>query len=143
MSVFIRWADGEEIREDILCMEKLEGKTTGKLALALLKIALEKFGLNLKNMVGVTTDGVANMVGKNIGLHGLLKKELPDCMFLYCMIHRNALEVGVLPDQFTTTLNMVVSINNKIKMSALYTRQFKTLCEIMELILCGYYIIQR
>ena len=74
LSVFIRWADGEEIKEDILCMEKLEGKTTGKLALELLKIVLEKSGLNLKNMSGVTTDGAANMVGKNIGLHRLLKK---------------------------------------------------------------------
>ena len=48
MSVFIGWAGGEEIREDILCMGKLEGKTTGKLALELLKIAIEKFGLNFK-----------------------------------------------------------------------------------------------
>ena len=50
-------------------------------------------------------------------------------MFLHCIIHRNALAVGILPDQFTDILNMVVSIINKIKMSALYTRQFKTFCE--------------
>ena len=45
------------------------------------------------------------------------------------MIHRNALAVGILPDQFTDILNMFVSIINKIKMSALYTRQFKTFYE--------------
>ena len=74
-------------------MEKLIGTTRGKLAYDLLKTGLGKFGLDFKNMVGHTTDGAANMVGKNIGLHGLLKKEHPDCMFLYCMTHRNVLAV--------------------------------------------------
>ena len=48
------------------------------------------------------------------------------------MIHRNALAVGILPDQFTDILKIVVSIINKIKMSVLYTRQFKTFCEDQE-----------
>ena len=63
-------------------------------------------------MLGATTDGAANMVGKYIGLHGLLKKELPYCMFLHCMIHRNTLTVGALPDRLTTTTLLYGNIHN-------------------------------
>ena len=50
-------------------------------------------------------------------------------MFLHYMIYKNVLAVSILPDKLTAILNMVVSVINKIKMSALYTRQLITFCE--------------
>ena len=73
-------------------------------------------------MVGITTGGEANVVSKNIGLHGLLKKELTDRMFLDCMIHMDTLAVGILPYYFTDISSMVVSIIIKNQFVLLYTR---------------------
>ena len=58
-------------------------------------------------MIGLIPDEATNMVGKPIGLHRLLKKELTDCIFLHYIIYRNILLVWVLPEQFTTILNIM------------------------------------
>ena len=45
---------------------KLIGKTTKRLAYDLLKTALEKFGIDFKNMLVLTIDGAVKMAGNNI-----------------------------------------------------------------------------
>ena len=59
------------------------------------------------------------------------------------MIHRNALAVGILPDQFTDILNMVVSIINKIKCLHYIQDNSKLSVKTKELILLDCYIIQK
>ena len=56
-------------------------------------------------------------------------KKTPRCMFMHCMIHRNALATNILPTIFAERLE---KMPNKIKGSVLSSRLFKKLCEEKE-----------
>ena len=128
MAVYIRWAEKNEIKEEIIGHEILDDRVTGKNVFNKLKKILSDYGLSFDNLVGLTTDGSANMVGIHKGLHGFVKKEAPNCILLHCMIHRNVLATNIRPPLFEEILRKVVLIINKIKNNFLNSMLFKSLC---------------
>lgn len=52
-----------------------------------LKFFLVKMGLELKNMIGIGTDGANNLCGCNHSLFTLLKKENPNIQLIRCVCH--------------------------------------------------------
>ena len=60
---------------------------TGQHFVELLKQTLEKVGINIKNCVGNSTDGAANMQGQYKGFSALLSGEAPDQVDTWCYSH--------------------------------------------------------
>lgn len=64
-------------------------------------------------------------------------------MFLHCMIHKNALVVGILSNKFNNILNMVVSIIYKLKYQHYIQDNLKHLATTSGRTLLNWYIIQK
>ena len=66
-----------------------DGKKNSKEIYDALLAALKEWDLNLDNFVGFGSDGASTMVGKNIGVSALLKKEVnPFITAVHCIAHR-------------------------------------------------------
>ena len=72
------------------------------------------------------------MLGHSSGLHAYVEKVSPDCMFMHCMIHREALASKTLGSELMKVLKQVVKLVNAVKSSALNTRLFRRFCEQMD-----------
>jgi hypothetical protein len=107
MSVYIRYLD-ENIKLQTsflsICEIGEEGATAKNLC-KILKCVLDEYELDIKNMVGFTSDGASNMRGDIGGLCELLKKEVPEIIDCHCFVHRFNL---VMKD----SLKKLVSLNN-------------------------------
>ena len=77
MAVFIRWTGNGEICEEILGHEILEGCITGKNVFNKLEEILTDYDLSFDNLIGLTTDGAANMVGEKKGLRAFVRENFP------------------------------------------------------------------
>ncbi|CAM4569084.1 unnamed protein product [Leuciscus chuanchicus] len=79
--------------------EKLIGvveceSSTGKYFVELLKKTLAKVDIELKNCVGNSTDGAANMQGQYKGFSALLSSESPNQVHIWCYAHVLILVMG-------------------------------------------------
>ncbi|GFY55447.1 general transcription factor II-I repeat domain-containing protein 2 [Trichonephila inaurata madagascariensis] len=69
LAIFIRGVDSQmNITEELLELESLKGTTTGRdIKDAVINCAQSR-QIDLKNLVGIATDGAPSMVGKNVGV---------------------------------------------------------------------------
>ena len=85
--------------------------------------------MNWTNYQGITTDGAANMTGKNSGVVTRISEAAGnDITWKHCFIHREALAAKGIPDNLRGVLNDVVKVIIIIKGNALSSRLFKLLC---------------
>ena len=134
LSIFVRGVNDEmKVNEDFLDVIGLKERTTGsKVKDAVVKCA-EDHGLDLKNLIGIATDGAPSMVGRNAGALTLilsyidsLKKgsSATDEMFIcHCFLHLENLCAQVL--DMSHVMKVVVTTVNVIKHNALKHRQFQ------------------
>lgn len=97
----------------------LTESATGQYFVELLKQTLEKVGINIKNCVGNSTDGAANMQGPYKGFSALLSGEAPDQVHTWCYSH-------VLNLVLTDTTGVVVasaSLFSLLNDIAVFTRE--------------------
>ncbi|KYM95346.1 hypothetical protein ALC62_14007 [Cyphomyrmex costatus] len=59
-----------------------------------LKNELEKFKLNIKNLIGIGTDNASVMVGCNKSVYTELKKDVPDLILIRCVCHSIQLAIN-------------------------------------------------
>ena len=72
------------------------------------------------------------MLGHSSGFQAHVKKVSPDCTFMHCMIHREALASKTLGPDLTEVLRQVIKLVNTVKSSALNTRLFRRFCKQMD-----------
>lgn len=101
---------------------------TGKDILEKLSGQLNELGLCWDNCVGVGTDGVGSMLGKNKGLAALVHKVAPHVCFTHCMIRREVLAAKTLPADLNAVLQTAIQIVNFIKTCPTKSRLFALLC---------------
>lgn len=53
----------------------------------LLNQFLNKLGLNIKNLIGLGTDGASNLCGKNHSVYTILKEQAPSLQLIKCVAH--------------------------------------------------------
>ena len=94
--------------------------------------------LTWNRCVAVTTNGAAAMVGKHKGVTALIKQRSPNCMFLHCILHCEALAAKKLrgnssdeASELQKLLSDVVKIVNSIRTKAKISRLFSKLCDDM------------
>ena len=128
LAVFVRGIDQKfHIFEELLALCPLKGRTRGTDILEALKTALIRYGLSLKNLAGVATDGAPSMVGKKAGVVALLKEEegVDSERFTsyHCKIHQENLCAKSL--RFEQVMRVITDIVNFIRARGLNHRQFQ------------------
>ncbi|KAJ4921943.1 hypothetical protein JOQ06_021714 [Pogonophryne albipinna] len=68
LSVFVRYFDGKDFKEELLALIPLEGNTTGEIIFEKVEELFKKHGLLLQKVNLIVTDGAPAMVGKNRGM---------------------------------------------------------------------------
>jgi hypothetical protein len=82
---------------------------------------MKTFDVPLNKIVSIATDGAPAMLGKKIGLIGLLRddSQIPQVIPIHCIIHREHLVTKYLkyPDVMKTVLHIINYIHTKAKKS--------------------------
>ena len=73
-------------------------------------------GIDMKKLISVTTDGAPAMMGRRIGLIGLLMadNDFPGLQAYHCIIHQQALCSKLKDDALQNVMGIVVKIVNFI-----------------------------
>lgn len=132
LAIFIRYVFQNALpREELLHLIALKESTRGVDIKQALDIVLKNVPKH--KLVSVATDGAAAMVGKNLGLIGLLKKDenIPDFIPIHCIIHREHLVAKHF--NFEHIFTPVVKIVNFIRTNAKNHRQFRNFIDELEL----------
>ena len=81
----------------------------------------------------MATDSAPVMIGKNIGLVGLLKidPKIPDFLFIHCIIHCQHLIVKYF--KYENVIKIVLKIVNYIRANSKNHRVFKNFLENLDL----------
>ena len=131
LSVFARFFDGENFREELLCLLSLPGRTTGEICFNEIMQFFEKNGLDITKIVSIVTDGAPSMVGRQQGLVTRLAAVNPALTAFHCIIHKAVL-CAKLCDEMKTTMDTVTRMVNFIRAnSSLQHRLFKAMLEEM------------
>ena len=131
LAIFIRGVDSKmDVTEELLDLVSMKDATTGiDIKEAVINCA-EVHQIDLKNLIGITTDGAPSMVGKNNGAVNLIMehiKAMRQCsdfeMFIcHCFLHLENLCAQVL--NMSHVMSVVVNVINFIKHNSLKHRQF-------------------
>jgi len=120
------------MKEDILSVSAVPTHTTSSDIFKVLNGFIEERGLELKNCVGVCTDGAACLTGRSSGLFTEIKDMAGnDLLSTHCYIHGQNLASKKMAPELNEVLSQSVKIINYIKNGALNTRLLKTLCNEM------------
>ena len=81
----------KEFCEDLLGVTSLETHTRGEDIYNAIKEMLRKRGIDLKQVVSITTDGAPAMLGRERGAVARMKEDNPDLIAYHCIIHQSVL----------------------------------------------------
>lgn len=128
--VFVRFFDSEKnvFIEEMLFMDTLETTARGIDVFEKVVSYFEKNNVEWEKLVGSCTDGAPAMLGSRSGFAKLLKEKNASIITSHCTLHRQALAMKTLPENFGEALKKAIKLVNTVKSSALNTRIFKKLC---------------
>lgn len=130
--IFVRTVSKDfSIKEELFDMCSLHGTTKGQDIYNAVKTSVDRIG-GLSQCSVIVTDGAPVMLGKNIGLKGLLQKNGVTCPMIHCLIHQGALCGNSMKQD--NIFKLVVKIINMIRggNNALLHRQLKQFLEHMD-----------
>jgi hypothetical protein len=78
-------------------------------------ILLFKVALTGKFCVGLSNDAARSMAGSRTGLFARVRAVAPDCVWVHCSIHREAVAVKNMPSLLNSSLKECVKFINYIK----------------------------
>ncbi|XP_050066008.1 zinc finger BED domain-containing protein 5-like [Aphis gossypii] len=131
LMVYFRYVFQNSFKDDFLFCEALSTRTTADEIFKKLNHFFVENGLNWKKCVGFCSDGARAMTGKHGGVATKIKSVTENCTFIHCSIHREALVVKRIPEQFKLVLQETIKVVNFIKSRALQSRLFTKLCSEM------------
>lgn len=127
--VWVRFDMEQKFKEELLALIPLQNTRTGEDIYKALKDCLLRNDINMRKLISVTTDGAPAMVGRRVGLIGLLMadNDFPAFQAYHCIIHQQALCSKLKHDELQNVMGIVVKIVNFIRANPLNHRQFKAL----------------
>ncbi|XP_065642542.1 general transcription factor II-I repeat domain-containing protein 2-like [Hydra vulgaris] len=134
MAVFVRYVTSDVlVKEELLDLVELKDTTCGIDLKEALDTVLVKANAPKNKLVSIATNGATAMVGKHIGLMGLLNSDptYPEFIPVHCVIHLEHLAAKHF--NFPVVFKSVLEIVNYIRSNAKNHRQFKNF--ISELVL--------
>jgi hypothetical protein len=136
LAVFIRGVGKDLlISEEFLDLIPMKGTTRSEDIFKRLMDLFRKF--DIKNLIGVTTDGAPQLIGIKHGVVTKLQEKIKESngsqklFHIHCIIHREVLCAKIL--KMESVMNIVVQVVNFIKNRALNHREFDTLLEENEI----------
>ena len=132
LAIFIRGVDSQmNVTEELLELVSLNDTTTGRDIKEAVINCMQAHQINLKNLIGIATDGAPAMVGKNVGAVNLIlghketleKTNYFEIFICHCFLHLENLCVQVL--NMSHVMSVVITTINSIKNNALKHRQFQ------------------
>uniref|UniRef100_A0AAR2LE77 DUF4371 domain-containing protein n=1 Tax=Pygocentrus nattereri TaxID=42514 RepID=A0AAR2LE77_PYGNA len=131
LSVFVRFFDEKDFREELLCLLPLHGRTTGEAIFSELTQFFERNGLDISKVTSVVTDGAPSMVGQQKGLVSRLAAVIPALTAFHCIIHKSVLCAKLCGKMKDTMDNVMKLVNFIRESSSLQHRLFRALLEEM------------
>lgn len=125
---FVRFADGNEMKEEFLFCKQLPEFTTSSEIFKAIDEFFQEHDIPWAKCFALCTDGARSMAGLKSGLIALVKQVAPNVLWTHCMLHRESLAAKQLSGEFSDVMDSVVKAVNFIKRSALQTRLFASLC---------------
>lgn len=89
----VRYDFENTTHEEFLFCKPLQTRTTAEEIFNLIDNYVNKNGIEWKKCVGLSSDGARAMAGIRTGLFPRIKAIAPDCVWVHCSIHREALAV--------------------------------------------------
>lgn len=129
--VYVRYEYEGKVREDFLCCQPLQTRTTAEHIFQLLDTFVQEHGIDWKRCIGVCTDGARAMCGRHSGVAARIREVAPEMRWTHCSIHREALAVKKMPDELKSVLDSAVKTVNFIKARPMHSRLFQVLCDEM------------
>ncbi|XP_071037887.1 zinc finger BED domain-containing protein 5-like [Parasteatoda tepidariorum] len=127
---YIRFCDNKLIVELLFC-KSIDLKITALALFAVLNDFMNEKNIEIKNCVGICTDGARIMSGRFKSVQALVKQKSPQCVWTHCLIHREALASKEMSRGLNIVLTTVVTIVNYIRMRPLRSRIFSALRKVM------------
>ena len=130
LAIFVRYVSSDfTIKEELLDMVALRETTRGVDIKNALDEALTRSDVPLNKLVSVATNGAPAMVGKRVGLIGLMKcnANFPAFLPIHCIIHREHLAAKRF--RYEDVIKTVLEIVNFIRINGKNHRQFRNFVE--------------
>uniref|UniRef100_K7GA61 DUF4371 domain-containing protein n=1 Tax=Pelodiscus sinensis TaxID=13735 RepID=K7GA61_PELSI len=125
---FVRYDYESSIQKDLLFCKPLPTKTTAAEIFKLINEFIIQSDIDWKKCVGLSSDEARPMAGSHTGLVLRFRTVAPDCVWVHCSSHREALVVKTMPSLLSSTLQECVKFINYIKARPLNSRIFTALC---------------
>ncbi|XP_042243244.1 protein FAM200A-like [Homarus americanus] len=120
--IFGRFLKESSVAEELLACISLETTTRGEDIFS----AIDKFFT--ENNLECSMEGAPSMMGKNIGLRGILSRKHPHIKTNHCIIHRQSLASKDMSQSFSDVMQVGIATVNYVKAKDLNSRMFKQLC---------------
>ncbi|XP_025206232.1 uncharacterized protein LOC112602391 [Melanaphis sacchari] len=86
MAIIYYSRDKNDIVTTFFALEQL-GECNAQAIVDAMKSALQKYNLDIKNLIGIGSDNASVMVGINKGVYAILKQENPNLILIRCVCH--------------------------------------------------------
>ena len=107
----------------------LETHTRGEDIYKAIKEMLRKRGIDLKQVVSITTDGAPAMLGRERGAVARMKEDNPDLIAYHCIIHQSVL-CAHLSEEYAEVMNTMMKLINFLRASS--SHQHRLLREFLK-----------
>ena len=134
LAIFVRYFSSHlTTKEELLDFVAIRETTLGVDIKSALDEALTRFHVPLNKLVRVATDGASAVVGKRVGLIGLMKcyPNFPEFLPIHCIIHCKHLAIKHY--RYEDIIKTVFKILNFILMNGKNHRQFRNFVEELKL----------
>ena len=118
------------VTEELLTCISLESTTRGEDIFNAIDNLFTENNLDWSKVIECSMDGAPSMMGKNIGVRGILPRKHPHIKTNHCIIHRQSLASKDMSLNFSDVMKVVISTVNYVKARDLNSRMFKQLCII-------------
>ncbi|XP_023231325.1 SCAN domain-containing protein 3-like [Centruroides sculpturatus] len=125
---YVRYIKNDKIIEEMLFAKSLTTDTKGLSIFNVVKTFLDENNIPISNILACATDGAPAMIGRQRGFITLLKAENSKIFSIHCILHRQHLVAKRLSDRLHQSMNLVISLINKIKAHSLNDCLFRELC---------------
>lgn len=114
--------------EEMLACISLETTTRGEDIFSVMDKFFTENKLDWSKVYKCSVDGAPSMMGKNVGLRGIISRMHPHIKTNHCIIHRQSLASKDLSPSFSDVMQVVISTVSYVKARDLNSRMFKQLC---------------
>ena len=130
LMAYVRYFDEDTIlQEEMLFTSNLITDRKGLSIFTAVKSYLEKNDIPMHNIVACATDGAPSMMGRYRGFVAFLKEEVPNALYIHCVIHRQHLVGKHLSPRLHESLIVIIKTIDKIKSNAKNDIMFRQLCQ--------------